>query len=243
MCYVLEKVTLGTGLAAGRTIKLQNNIFGTGEVPTPNMELIFGANVSVVYDDNLIQPEDKKFAWDAYPYKSIEYKGNTLTLNVNPSSVGKVIAKYNDLGTEVTLTATANDCYKFVNWTSEGVEPSTENPQENIGMDGDDTFTANFEKLKYNLTVTAGANGSVTPEGTETGIDCGTKKTITATPADGYQFVNWTDGDNTEVSDNPSYEYTIIKTATLTANFAEIPAAPKKPFMKIRMKFLNSETD
>jgi hypothetical protein len=238
MCSSLSSVTLGTGFTNAKDIKLQNNIFGTGEVPTPNMDLEFGANVSVVAYDNTI-PSGAKFAWNDYPYKSIEYKGNSLTLLVEPSEGenvgGKVIAEYNADGTTVTIEATANPCYNFVNWKEDG---STE-AQRTITMDDNKTFTANFEFTSetYELTINKNIEDGGSVTGAATGITCGTEKTITATAARGYQFVNWTNGEDNEVSKKSSYSFSITEDITLKANFAE---KPKKPFMKIRMKFLNS---
>ncbi len=49
-------------------------------------------------------------------------------------------------GESVTLTATANPGYKFVNWTVGGVEVSTDNPYTFVPTE-DVTVTANFEEL------------------------------------------------------------------------------------------------
>src|SRR5207244_777523 len=47
----------------------------------------------------------------------------------------------------------------------------------------------------------------------------GTSVTVTATPAAGYSFVNWTEG-GTAVSSVASYTFTASATRTLVANFA-----------------------
>src|SRR6056300_361847 len=51
---------------------------------------------------------------------------------------------------------------------------------------------------QYTLTVTAGEGGSVSTEGGT--YDEGTEVTITATPAEGYEFVGWEGSDSTEAS-------------------------------------------
>jgi hypothetical protein len=51
---------------------------------------------------------------------------------------------------------------------------------------------------QYTLTVTAGEGGSVSTEGGT--YDEGTEITITATPAEGYEFVGWEGSDSTEES-------------------------------------------
>lgn len=79
---------------------------------------------------------------------------------------------------------------------------------------------------KYTVSATAGAGGSVSianasgttvNSGTEVGAN--TSLTFTATPNDGYEFVNWTDASNKEVSTNATYTTTVTAAISLTANF------------------------
>lgn len=87
---------------------------------------------------------------------------------------------------------------------------------------------------KYKVSATAGAGGSVSianasgttvNSGTEVGAN--TSLTFTATPSEGYVFVNWTDASNTEVSTNATYTTTVSAEISLTANFkANTPVTP-----------------
>lgn len=79
---------------------------------------------------------------------------------------------------------------------------------------------------KYKVSATAKDGGSVTianasgatvTSGTEVGAN--TSLTFTATPNDGYEFVNWTDASNMEVSTNATYTTTVSAEISLTANF------------------------
>lgn len=78
---------------------------------------------------------------------------------------------------------------------------------------------------KYTVSATAGTGGSVSikngssdvTSGTE--VEANTSLTFTATPNDGYEFVNWTDASNTEVSKNATYTTTVSAEISLTANF------------------------
>lgn len=78
---------------------------------------------------------------------------------------------------------------------------------------------------KYKVSAKAGAGGSVSikngssevTSGTEVGAN--TSLTFTATPNDGYEFVNWTDASNMEVSTNATYTTTVSAEVSLTANF------------------------
>ena len=80
---------------------------------------------------------------------------------------------------------------------------------------------------KYKVSATAGAGGSVTianasgatvTSGTE--VEANTSLTFTATPNEGYEFVNWTDASNTAVvSTEATYTATVTAAISLTANF------------------------
>src|SRR6056300_441648 len=50
---------------------------------------------------------------------------------------------------------------------------------------------------QYTLTVTAGEGGTVSTEGGT--YDEGTEVTITATPAEGYEFAGWSDGETSSI--------------------------------------------
>ncbi len=119
-------------------------------------------------------------------------------------------------GWEVTLTATPDEEYRFVNWTVNGEEVSKENPYTTT-ITTSTQFKANFEKDNYALKVTAGEGGSVksTSEGE---LLKGTKVTLTATPNEGYSFVNWTLNGEV-VSTKNIYTITITSDVEYIANF------------------------
>ncbi len=71
----------------------------------------------------------------------------------------------------------------------------------------------------YTLTVFADENGSVN-ETVAGQYREGERVTLTATPDEGYQFKEWSDG----TTDNP-YTITIMSDTTLTATFEELPTA------------------
>ncbi|MBR4119245.1 MAG: InlB B-repeat-containing protein [Bacteroidales bacterium] len=119
-------------------------------------------------------------------------------------------------GWEVTLTAKPEETYRFVNWTVNNKEVSRENPYIAI-VNTSTQFKANFEKDNYALKVTAGEGGSVksTSEGE---LLKGTKVTLTATPNEGYSFVNWTLNGEV-VSTKNIYTITITSDVEYIANF------------------------
>ncbi|RYD84488.1 MAG: M6 family metalloprotease domain-containing protein, partial [Verrucomicrobiaceae bacterium] len=85
---------------------------------------------------------------------------------------------------------------------------------------------------EYTRTITVGSssftintNASPLSGGTTTGAGSfpgGTSATVTAIPAAGYQFINWTEG-GTQASTSSSYTFTLTANRSLTANFRELP--------------------
>ncbi len=144
-------------------------------------------------------------------------KSYTISASASPSAGGTVSgAGSYQYGTTCTLTATANSGYAFVNWTKNGTQVST-NPTYSFTVNAAASYVANFIQT-FAITATANptAGGSVTGGGTyNSGASC----TLTATPATGYSFVNWTSG-NSQVSTNASYQFTVTGARTLVANFA-----------------------
>ncbi len=119
-------------------------------------------------------------------------------------------------GSAVTVTATPNADYSFLNWTDNGTIVST-SPSYQLTMAGNKALVANFT---LNLVVTLSSNPSV--GGTTTGAGSfapGTSVTVSATPNTGYTFVNWTEGTNI-ASTNAIYTSPLNASRTLVANFA-----------------------
>lgn len=86
---------------------------------------------------------------------------------------------------------------------------------------------------KYTVSATAGAGGSVSIANSGTTVNSGseveenTSLTFTATPNEGYEFVNWTDANNKPVSTEATYTTTVTAAISLTANFkAKTPVTP-----------------
>ena len=86
---------------------------------------------------------------------------------------------------------------------------------------------------KYTVSATAGTGGSVTIANAGTTVNSGseveenTSLTFTATPNEGYEFVNWTDANNKPVSTEATYTTTVTAAISLTANFkTKTPVTP-----------------
>ena len=109
-----------------------------------------------------------------------------------------------EAGTELTLTATKNFGYKFVNWTDATGTEVSKDAKFKYTVAGATELTANFEQIKtYALTygVEGGANDYMvqpTPAPTVIGgknmYEDGTKVTLAASGNDIVTFTNWSDG-------------------------------------------------
>jgi uncharacterized repeat protein (TIGR02543 family) len=149
-----------------------------------------------------------------------------LTITANPAEGGTFTGNGTYNFTDVAnITATPATGYEFVNWTgdTENIDDAN-SATATITMPADDvSLTANFALIDYQLTITASpaAGGTYTGNGTYNMSDVAN---ITATPAEGYEFINWT-GDTENIDNANSATATITMPAddvSLTANFALI---------------------
>lgn len=149
----------------------------------------------------------------------------TYSVTATASTGGTVSGGGDDIpeNTQVTLVAKADKCYRFDKWVADGTE-TTDNPLTVTATESI-VYTAKFEENKHNVNITAGDNGSVTvtengnPISSNSQVCHGTEIEISASPADGYTFAGWDDG-NTE----PTREITVNENVTLSAAFKLTPA-------------------
>ena len=178
-------------------------------------------------------PEGCAKKYKAHPYWGVfnieeipsEY---TITVTCDPKQ-GQVTGggTYTD-GSKVSLTATPNDGYVFTQWS----DGNKDNPRK-VTVTADAIYTAEFALQNYVVSATcAPQHGQVTGGGT---YPYGSKATLTATPNNGYEFKQWSDGS----SANP-YSFLVEKDMTIEALFepttpienvvAEEHIAPRKVF-------------
>jgi len=89
-----------------------------------------------------------------------------------------------DCGTEVTVTAEADECYDFLGWFV-GDTLVSDNAEYTFTVTEDVDLVAVFAIKTYVVTSTAGEDGAVDPEG-ETVVGCGDDLLFTFTPDEGY---------------------------------------------------------
>ena len=152
-----------------------------------------------------------------------------VTTTAMPAAGGTVTgAGSYPANTEVTITATPNTGYDFEYWSESGQTIST-NPIYTFVIVKDMDFVAHFALQTFNVTLTANpvAGGTLTGAGT---YNYGQTATLTATPAQHYNFVNWTDaqtgqvyGTSTTLTLLVTHDYDIVanfqlKSYTVTAS-------------------------
>ena len=148
---------------------------------------------------------------------NFEINTYTITASANPTEYGTVSGAGNYThGQTVTLIATANTDYSFVNWTENGNIVSTDD-EYSFTATASRTLVANFATITYTITASASpvAGGTVTGSGS---YASGQEVNLNATANTGYNFTNWTENGSV-VSTNADYSFTAEADRTLVANF------------------------
>lgn len=146
----------------------------------------------------------------------IQYQLSTQVSPEGSGSISPISGMYNK-GVEVEITAQSNEEYTFKNWT--GDAGGNENPMK-IVMTEDKFITAVFERIEYALNIDVTGEGNVRQEvvlaKSSTNYESGTKVKLTAEPAEGWIFKEWS-GDQQGTA-NP-LTVTIDKAVNITATF------------------------
>ena len=143
----------------------------------------------------------------------------TINVAIEPLNGGTVIGSGTyHYGESCTLSAAPAAFHSFVNWTERGVVVSTD-ANYTFTVTTNRNLVANFIYVPQIYTITLSANptegGTVRGGGSyEENQSC----TVSATPAEGYTFVNWTEHDE-EVSTDAHYTFIVTDDRDLVANF------------------------
>ena len=122
-----------------------------------------------------------------------------ITVTSNPTEGGTVTGAGNYYqGTSVTLTATANQGYIFVNWTKNGTQVST-NPSYTFTVTAAGSYVANFETASSHSVTVVQTEGGTIGANVDTAYP-GDIVTLTATANTGYFFSVW---DVRDANNNP----------------------------------------
>ncbi|MCC6154575.1 MAG: InlB B-repeat-containing protein [Candidatus Hydrogenedentes bacterium] len=144
---------------------------------------------------------------------------STIATSASPAAGGSTAGDgVFENGTVVTVVATHNPGYGFVNWTENGLEVSTTAVYP-FTVNADRSLVANFVPA-YVVSTSASPSVGGTTSGDGT-FNNGDSVTVLAAPNAGYNFVNWTE-DGIEVSTSTNFTFTASADRALVANFALI---------------------
>ena len=185
---------------------------------------------NVEYTTSTSEPEN--YVTNLY----VNFAKNIYTINVTAGEGGSAMIGTGtsatvEHGSEVTLTAVANDGYEFVNWTKGG-EVVSNNTNYTFVATANGEYVANFRQIvNCIVTVTAttigGENGGTvkvavgTTESNESlVVNKDANVTFTATTAGtNYRFAGWYNENDECVSTDASYSTTITANTTYNAKF------------------------
>jgi hypothetical protein len=157
---------------------------------------------------------------DTNPVVPVSSFTNTIAASVSPVGAGTVGGAGDYASNSVCiLTASPNAGWGFKNWTQNGTQVSLA-AAYTFTVRSNRTLVANFSPV-YTVTTAVAPNygGTVSGGGT---FNSNVTVTVTATPASGFQFVDWTDNGAT-VSTATNYTFNIAANHAFTANFAMLP--------------------
>ena len=143
----------------------------------------------------------------------------TITATADPANGGSVTGGGTyEQGATCTLTATPNTNagYEFVNWMKNGQQVST-NPTCSFPVTESAAYVAHFRLKSFTINVSADPSNGGTVSGGGTYNFC-QSCTLSATPNSNYAFEKWTKN-GTQVSDNPTYTFTVTGNASYVAHF------------------------
>jgi len=142
-----------------------------------------------------------------------------VSYNANPVGTGVL----NGAGTffygdTATVTASANYCYQFKNW-SEGTTILSTNPVYKFEVTKNHALIANFEKIKYPVTLNIDPPGAGLAVGSGY-VDCGTNHNIKANASQCYVFSHWSEAGKPDTYN--ASDYILVEgPRTLTAHFLQ----------------------
>lgn len=140
-----------------------------------------------------------------------------ITVSAQPEEGGRVTGGgIYALGDICTLEADPNIGYVFVHWSREG-EIVSSTPSYSFVVDEDGSYQALFDRVTYVIDAKADPEdgGEVVGSGT---YDYGALVTLRATAAEGFIFLNWTEGGEV-VSEDETFTFTALNDRQFVAHF------------------------
>ncbi len=196
---------------------MMGSVTGSGSYPYGStITLTAYANAGYEFiswsDGNTDNPRTITVYQDETLTANFDVEGYTLIVNSNDESMGSVTGsgRYTP-NSVVTITATPNSGYEFVEWNDGNTEAT-----RTITLTENTTYTATFRAVSYTITVTTNNSSMGTVSGGGSYVANATA-ILTAEPAVGYAFVYWSDWN----TDNPREVY-VTGDATYEAIFEAV---------------------
>lgn len=151
----------------------------------------------------------------------MDYLRYDLTLSVHPEQGGSVngAGEYYH-GENATVTAVAADFYDFSHWSENGIIVSTDE-EYTFDVFSDMHLDAHFDIHTYIINATAMPTNGGNVDGVGE-YDHGAMVTLTAIPASGYEFVEWTENGESIADAGIIYSFEALADRELVAHFAQI---------------------
>ena len=152
------------------------------------------------------------------------FTSDSITVNFasagNGTVTGAVSQSINYGGSATVVTAVPATGYHFVNWTDGTTVVGTSATLPVTNVTAAHTYTANFASDSITVNFASGGNGTLTGNASQTINYGSTTSVVTAVPATGFHFVNWTEG-TTVVGTAAIFPANYVSTShNYTANFA-----------------------
>jgi len=187
---------------------------------TPNTGYTF-----VSWNENgLVLTTDATYSFTVTADRELEAVFSAISYNITATAFPEVGGEISiegeyTYGATMTLTATANTGFTFINWTEDGNVVSTD-AQYTFTVEGNRTLVANFSMIEYTIvTMASPQEGGITRTNGLTTY--GATLMVMAFPNEGYEFVSWTDNGEV-ISTEAQFPYTVTGDKVLVANFSLI---------------------
>lgn len=137
----------------------------------------------------------------------------------NGTLEGELLQRVDSGGSTTAVRAVPAEGYVFAGWTGPNGFASTANPLTVTSVTGGMTLTAAFERRTFPVTFTSAGNGTLSGETSQTVVPGGATTGVTAVPATGYRFAQWTAPGGFTSSTNPLVFQPVTAATAITATF------------------------
>lgn len=228
-----------TGNIFSYTIKATES---TAQTPYPAVGGTVTLGAAKVFDKGFLSDGDLSSKSTKYIFASLTNntlkEGDVITIAIEcEKDNGGLLASSDKQDKTILAENVAKGTYE-INYTVTSGDVLNNKSSFYLFRNGSSTYIKSISITravkKYTVSAKAGEGGSVSitnasgatvKSGTE--VEANTSLTFTATPSEGYEFVNWTDASNKIVSTNATYTTTVTAAISLTANFkSKTPVTP-----------------